>query len=130
MNQNAMIIFVCEHGAAKSILAAAYFNKMARENNLGLSAIARGTHPDAELSSKIVSGLRDDGLIPTESTPTLLTQEEIEAAQRVVSFCTLPDEYRQKAVVEYWDGVFPVGEDYGRARDAILERLQKLMIDL
>src|SRR5260370_1083705 len=29
MSQNPIIIFVCEHGAAKSIIAAAYFNKLA-----------------------------------------------------------------------------------------------------
>ncbi|HEX5942085.1 MAG TPA: hypothetical protein VFY66_07395 [Anaerolineales bacterium] len=130
MNQNPMIVFVCEHGAAKSILAATFFNKLSLENDLRFKAIARGTHPDAELSSKTVSGLREEGLTPTESIPIRLSREEMESAQRVVSFCTLPDEYRQKAVVEYWDGVFPVGEDYGRARDAILERLQKLMSDL
>ena len=34
MAQDPLIIFVCEHGAAKSIIAAAYFNKYARERNL------------------------------------------------------------------------------------------------
>ena len=42
MTQNSIVIFVCEHGAAKSILAAAYFNKLARESNLRLTAMARG----------------------------------------------------------------------------------------
>src|SRR5688500_10297364 len=84
MHQNPMIVFVCEHGAAKSILAAAYFNELARERNLGLTAIARGTNPDAELSAKTITGLREDGLTSTESIPIRLTREEIESAQRVV----------------------------------------------
>ena len=33
------VVFVCEHGAAKSLIAAAYFNKLAGER--GLSARAR-----------------------------------------------------------------------------------------
>src|SRR5687767_39690 len=127
MNQNSMIVFVCEHGAAKSILAAAYFNKMAREKDLSLTAIARGTHPDAELSTKTVAGLRADGLTPTEASPTKLNGKDLDDAQLVVSFCTLPEEYVQKARVEYWEDVPPVSEDYEKARDAILEHIQKLM---
>lgn len=127
MHQNPMIVFVCEHGAAKSILAAAYFNELARERNLGLTAIARGTNPDAELSAKTITGLQEDGLTSTESIPIRLTREEIESAQRVVSFCTLPQEYGHKVVVEYWDDVPPVSEDYERSRDAIVEHLKELI---
>ena len=64
MSQNPVIIFVCEHGAAKSIIAATYFNKLAREKGLDVSAVARGTHPDAELSQKAIEGLHEDKLVP------------------------------------------------------------------
>ncbi len=50
MTQTPIIVFVCEHGAAKSVIAATYFNKLANEKGLNLKAIARGTHPDQELS--------------------------------------------------------------------------------
>ena len=126
MNQPT-ILFVCEHGAAKSILAAAFFNKLAREKDLRLSAIARGTHPESELSSKTVAGLLADGLTPTETFPRILTREEIESAQRVVSFCELPDEYRHNAATEYWDGVPPVSEDYEKSRDAIVIHIKELI---
>jgi len=121
------ILFVCEHGAAKSILAAAFFNKLARESDLGMTVIARGPHPDVELSSKTVSGLREEGLTPTESIPVRLTCEEMESAQRVVSFCTLPEEYGHKVVVEYWHDVPPFSEDYERSRDVIIEHLKELI---
>ena len=127
MNQNPKIVFVCEHGAAKSILAAAYFNTLASENDLAMTAVARGTHPDVELSSITVSGLRAEGLTPSESIPVRLTREEMESAQRVVSFCTLPAEYLQKAVVEYWDDIPPVSEDYERSRDVMIQHLKELI---
>lgn len=127
MNQNSIIVFVCEHGAAKSVIGASYFNKMASEKNLGFHAIARGTHPDAELSPKTVSGLREDGLTPGESMPRKLTREDLESAERIVSFCDLPDEYQQKAIVEQWDGIPPISEDYQKARDAIVARVQTLI---
>ena len=93
MTHDPKILFVCEHGAAKSIIAAAYFNKMAREKNLSLTAIARGTHPDAEISPKTIAGLREDGLTPTESLPTKLSLADVESIQGIVSFCELPEEY-------------------------------------
>ena len=130
MNQNSRIIFVCEHGAAKSILAAAYFNKLAYENNSSLTAIARGTHPDAELSPKTVAGLKKEGLTSPELIPTKLTREEVESAQHVVSFCTLPEEYSLNTRIEYWDNIPAVSEDYERARDAILAHLKEFVTHL
>jgi arsenate reductase (thioredoxin) len=127
MPKKSIIIFVCEHGAAKSIIAAAYFNKLAREKGLYFEAIARGTHPEAELSSTAVAGLLKDRLIPTESMPVKLTREELESAQRVISFCTLPEEYYQKAILEGWESVPPVSEDYERARDAIVGHLKEFI---
>ena len=127
MNQNSKIVFVCEHGAAKSVIAAAYFNKLAEERNSDVRAIACGTNPDPELSPKAITGLRDDGLIPTELVPQKLSLADIESAQRIITFCELPAEYKQKANVEQWDGVPPVIENYERARDAILEHINQLL---
>src|SRR5215813_9354941 len=37
------VVFVCEHGAAKSVIATAYFNKLAAERGLAYRATFRGT---------------------------------------------------------------------------------------
>ncbi len=127
MTQPRIIVFVCEHGAAKSVIAAAYFNKLAGETGLELQASARGTDPDHKLSAQAVAGLRTDGLTPTESLPQKLSMEDVESAQRIVSLCKLPETYQQKSIVEQWDDLPPVSDNYEKARDAILERLESLM---
>jgi protein-tyrosine-phosphatase len=127
MTKTPTLIFVCEHGAAKSVVAAAYFNKLASERDLKIRAIARGTTPDAELSPKTVEGLKNDGLTPTESAPQKLSLADMESAQRVVAFCNLPEEYQSKAPTEQWNDVPPVSEDYEKARDAILEKVNQLV---
>ena len=127
MNQNSRIVFVCEHGAAKSIIAAAYFNKLANETGSELRAVARGINPDDELSPKAITGLRDDGLTPTETVPQILSLQDINSAQRIVSFCELPEEYQTKAIIDQWNNIPPVSENYKKARDAILERLNELL---
>jgi len=127
MQPTPTIIFICEHGAAKSIIAAAHFNKLAEERNLETHAIARGTHPDQELSPKTIAGLQEDGLTPTESTPHKLSPADVESAQQIISFCELPEEYQNKIPIEHWNDIPPVSENYGTARDAILENLKHLL---
>jgi len=127
MNQNSVIVFVCEHGAAKSIIATAYFNKIASQANLNVRAIARGTHPDSELSAKTITGLQTDGLTPIEATPQKLSLADVESAQQIITFCELPEEYQNKVVIKRWDDVPPVSENYEKARDAILEKLKQMM---
>src|SRR5258708_39677297 len=39
------VLFVCEHGNVKSLIAASYFNQLARERRLALLAVARGSGP-------------------------------------------------------------------------------------
>ena len=122
-----MIIFVCEHGAAKSILAATYFNQLACELGLNLHAVARGTNPDPVLSPQAVEGLLEDGLVPTESLPQILIDAEIKSAQRVITFCDLPAQYQQHVIIEQWADIPPVSENYAQARDAIVGRIRLLL---
>jgi len=121
------IVFVCEHGAAKSVIAATYFNQLASENNLDIRATARGTYPEAEISPKALLGLKKDGLLPTELVPQKLSLNDVESAHGIVSFCELPEEYPEKVTIDRWDGVPPVSENYETARDAILVRLKQLI---
>lgn len=44
-----MIVFVCEHGSAKSVIAASEFERMAKKEGLAVNILARGTNPDAEI---------------------------------------------------------------------------------
>jgi arsenate reductase (thioredoxin) len=128
--QAAVIIFVCEHGAAKSVLSAAIFNKLAAERNLNLRAIARGTNPDPEISPKVAAGLRADGLTSSEPAPKKISGADLAGAKRVITFCALPDGYAETIQVENWDEVLPAIEDYGKARDKLAERIDRLLEEL
>ena len=124
-----VVVFVCEHGVAKSVIAAAHFNRLARERNLQIRAIARGTNPEDEIPSKVVTGLQADGLAPGER-PKKLSEDDVGGISRLVAFCKLPEEYYQKAPVEEWNDVPPVSEDYVKAREAILDHVKRLLDEL
>jgi protein-tyrosine-phosphatase len=127
MNPNSTIVFVCEHGAAKSVVAAAYFNQFAKERRLPLRAIARGTHPEDHVSPQALKGLGEDGLSPNESVPQKLTEADIQSAQRVIAFCELPVEYHRQTVIEHWEDIPSVSENYARARDVITEHIRQML---
>ncbi|HEV2761590.1 MAG TPA: hypothetical protein VGV38_01250 [Pyrinomonadaceae bacterium] len=130
MKQEQTVVFVCEHGSAKSVVAAAHFNRLAGERGLAMRAVSRGTDPDAEIAPNAAAGLRTDDLVVVERVPAKLSQADAAGAARVVTFCELPAAYVTTAPVERWDGVPPVSEDYEKARDEIVERLKRLLGDL
>lgn len=127
MSHNPTIVFVCEHGAAKSVVAATYFNQLAKDAGLDLQAIARGTNPDDKLSEQAVQGLAKDGLTSVQSTPQLLSISDVRSAIRIVSFCELPTQYGEMTVIEQWTDIPPVSQEYDKSRDVILEHLRDLL---
>jgi arsenate reductase (thioredoxin) len=122
------VLFVCEHGSAKSVVAAAHFNRLAEERGLPYQAISRGTDPDAAVHPAALAGLAADGLRPG-AEPTPLAVENLAAATRVVAFSALPPSYRPHGEVEIWS-VPPVSEDYELARSSIVDRVERLIEQL
>ena len=87
----AHIVFVCEHGAAKSVIAAAYFNKLAADRGLSERAIYRGVSPQAKLSVATLKGLREDRLSVPTSKPRAITSDDVTSATHIVAIgCRLP----------------------------------------
>jgi len=79
------VLFVCEHGAAKSVIAAAYFDKLAKERRLPHRAAFRGVNPDSALSPVAKSGLEQDGVDTSGWKPILVTQKDGQEGSRVVT---------------------------------------------
>lgn len=130
MKQTPVVVFVCEHGSAKSVVAAAHFNRMAKERNLQLRAISRGTHPDQALPANTIRGLKADGLEVNGERPRKLSRADVAGAIRVVAFCELPEAYSTAASVEQWNDVPPMSEDYNKFRDLVVERIKRLLTEL
>jgi Low molecular weight phosphotyrosine protein phosphatase len=93
---NSTIVFVCLHGSVKSQVAAAHFNKVARERGLPYTAISRGIQIDNSVPAGIRDGLSRDGLAPADEVPHQLTTAEASRATRVVAFDAVPDEKRER----------------------------------
>jgi arsenate reductase len=124
----AKIVFVCEHGAAKSVLAREHFLRLARSRGLDVEALARGTDPDAEISPIVQRGLADDGYDANLARPGALSADDIRSATLVVSFDADVQSMVLDAVrTEQWDGLPSVNTDYASAKVAILARVENLV---
>ena len=125
-----VVIFVCEHGSAKSVVAAAHFNRLSKEGNLKLRAISRGTNPDKELPANTLKGLKGDGLAADELEPRKISQGDLAGAVRIITFCQLPEVLTNLPPVESWEDAPPMSEDYGRFRDLVVARIRRLLNEL
>lgn len=124
------VVFVCEHGAAKSLIATAYFNTLAAERGLAARAEFRGVAPQDALSVSAVAGLKADGMAIPEGHPTAIGATDVAAASHIFAIgCTLPASATQSGKARSWDDV-PDNQGYGPMRDAIVRRVRRLLDEL
>ncbi len=122
------VLFVCLHGAAKSVVGAAHFRRLAAKHGLAIDAVAAGTEPDPGLAPGAVKGLAADGLEATPGRPRPVTLYDLQSAARVVSFgCDIVPARGQR--VDQWD-VPAVGDGYAAARERIVANVERLVAEM
>ncbi len=122
------IVFVCLHGAAKSVVAAAYFQRLAEARGLKIRATSAGIDPEPQVPSTVVDALFHEGVDVRHYRPRAVTRGELAAAWRVVTFgCDLGHVAPPGLTPIRWDDVPPVSEGFEAARDAIVARIGRLL---
>jgi len=124
------VVFVCEHGAAKSVIATAYFNTLAAERGLSYRATFRGTAPQEALSLRTIEGLKADGIAIPDGRPTAIDASDIQSATHIFAIgCTLPAAAVASGKASDWSDV-PDDQGYPAMRDAIVRHVRALLDDL
>jgi protein-tyrosine-phosphatase len=122
------IVFVCEHGSVKSLVAMEHFNRKAQEHGLPYRAVARGTAPAPTVPPSVREGLHADGFDVSSFVPQLLRATDVDNVALVVSF----DDDISTTVggtTRYlkWDDLPGVLDDYPRGREAIVRQVDTLI---
>ncbi len=120
------IVFVCPHGAAKSVLAGSYFNHLAAQVGLEARAVARGTEPDAEIADRV---RRDVGAALCVDQPTRLSAADVASADLLVAF-DLAEPDLGAAPDRNWNALPALSADFELGRAAILGRVVALVAEL
>jgi arsenate reductase (thioredoxin) len=122
------ILFVCLHGAAKSVLAAADFRRLAAARGIPIHATSAGTEPDPEIAPAVVRALEDDGAHLDGQRPRRVSRADVAGASRVVAFgCDLSGVAVPGVPVEQWNDIPAVSDGLPAARQAIRARLERLL---
>jgi arsenate reductase (thioredoxin) len=127
------VLFVCEHGNVKSLMAASYFNRLANQRGLPYQAVSRGTAPDSTtVPPAIIAGLLGEGFNVAEYHPVAVGVGDVSTSRRVVLINTaLPDTAQLPGTaVEQWTDVPPASVDYAAASAALKRHVQTLIDDL
>ena len=130
MSEPSLVLFVCLHASAKSLIVAEYFNKLAAERNLSFRALSAGTEPDDAVPPHVVAGLKGDGFDVSRRKPQRLTKDVAAPARIAISFGPeLGGVIAPSCKIEQWD-VPAVSDDYAIARTAIKARVERLVAGL
>jgi protein-tyrosine-phosphatase len=126
------VLFVCVHNAGRSQIAEALFNAYAGGRAVGASA---GTEPVGGLNLNVIAAMREAGFDIASQHPKQLTEEMIDASERVVTMgCAADDPACPAAVVdEDWGIDDPAGAPLPRVReirDEIARRVRKLLREM
>lgn len=127
------VLFVCEHGNVKSLMAASYFNQMAHERQLPYRAVSRGSAPDSTtVPPAIVAGLRKDGVDVAAFHPAAVEAADIAVAQQLVLISTeLPaNTQARKISTERWTDVPPASINFDAARHSLKVHVARLIDQL
>jgi arsenate reductase len=131
---DAQVLFVCEHGNVKSLMAMSYFNQLAQERRLSFRAVSRGTALDSTtVPPAIIQGLRGDGFDVSSFHPSAVRVSDVSASQRVITIGVALPADAQAAVrpkIEQWNDVPPASVDYGAARDSLKRHIKSLIAAL
>jgi len=127
------VVFVCEHGNVKSLMAALYFNEIAQKRGLRVRAVSRASGSGgAPVPGPIAAGLKGEGFDVSTFTSTAVRAADVDSARRIVTIGTeLPDGVQAAAGLrERWDDVPPATVDFAAARTALRARVSALIDEL
>jgi arsenate reductase (thioredoxin) len=116
------VLFLCQYGGAKSVLAASYFNS----HDLPFHAVAAAAEePYDSVPAPVVELLAQDGVDVRDFKPRRVESDDVQSAARVISIdCDFAGER------ERWDDVPKVSEDLEGAAEAIRRHVDALVKEL
>jgi protein-tyrosine-phosphatase len=126
-----IVLFMCPHGAAKSVLASAYFRRLAGERGLNVEVRTAGTDPDPQVSPAVASHLEANGYGVPVAKPRRATADDMALADVVVSIgCDVSGMPTPAGRLVRWDEVPAPSDNFAQADEAIRKRVGELVDEL
>lgn len=125
------VLFVCEHGTVRSLIAKLLFERYASAAGLQMTAVSRGTAIDSIVPNWLQAALTTDQFALNGWRPQSLAPSDLANAGYVVTFDLPPTVgARARAPHAQWDSLPSVSANYSNGRDAIDTRVRRLVDSL
>ena len=126
------VLFLCQHGGAKSVVAASHFNRLAAERDLPFVASAAAAEdPYDAVPAPVADYLQAEGVDVRNLEPHHVTPIEIDTAARVITIgCSLSDSEGPALISDRWDDVPPASDDLDASVAAIRRHVEELAEEL
>jgi arsenate reductase (thioredoxin) len=123
------ILFVCQHGGAKSLIAAEQFTRLARECGLQAHGVSAGLEPYDEVPPGVVHGLAAKGIDVSGYIPRALNANMLTDATTVIHFgCDMPSV--DGVDIREWKDVPMVSDGFDAAHADIVGRVKQLVDEI
>src|SRR5262249_18950147 len=130
----ASVVFICEHGVSKSMVAAMLFNRIAEQRGLAVRAVSRAASPQtlaSKVPPRLVQNMDDDGFPVKDFRPQAVAATDASGATRIV---VIGYDENIKAIgsaaAEHWDDVPPASLEYDDPKRKITSHIDKLLQEL
>jgi arsenate reductase len=120
------VLFVCEFGTAKSVIAREMFRRRASTRNIAVAAFSRGLVIEDHITPELCRNLGVDGIDPYSEPFKVLQPKDWQGARVVVVFNPLPSTVPASKVRD-WTDVPSVVSQYPAARAALNQRIDALL---
>jgi arsenate reductase (thioredoxin) len=131
MPRAATVVFVCEHGSVKSLIATSLLERAARERGIDVRAVSRGLEPDERVPPKIAAALLADGFDVAQFQPRALDETDVAGATRVIGIgVDLSGHEVPPSALRSWNDVPPASGDYAAARTSLERHIEALLDEL
>jgi arsenate reductase (thioredoxin) len=125
------VLFLCPHNIAKSVIAAAYFDRLAQQAALPFTAESAGTEPENEMMTTVVTLLASEGIDVSSHQPRLVTDAELASTTYIVSMnCEIDALVPSGVPLERWDDIPPVSQNAALSASIIRQRVAQLVARL
>ena len=127
------VVFVCDHGSVKSLMASLFFDRMAADRGLPYRSVSRGVSPDPVVPPKIAAALHAEGFDVANYKPVPLGKLDLDGASRVVSIgvdAANAGVLMHDRPVDSWTDVPAASVDFAASKAALVRHIEALLDEL
>jgi len=125
------IVFVCNYGFDKSVVAASYFNEVMKDKRFHYEAISRAAEANQRKTKSIPTAILTDllstGLTLQTTDITTLSEAEITSAYKVICLDKPNENLKDNQKLIFWEDIPPLKADAQNTTSIIKEKVDNFV---